>query len=152
MTANRQQVQRQHAGATQPPYPLRSRAETTRERVGEAHNALVLGTSATSVQLQQRITAEVLTEAEVLSQMTLFLFAGLDTTKNMLGSGLLGVLQNPDQLALIHDDAAAMRTAVQEMLRFDSPIQFLHRVVAQDGELCGTPVRSRVYVTQNTRP
>ena len=83
---------------------------------------------------------EQLTEDEVLSQMTLFLFAGLDTTKNMMGSGLLGILERPDQRDLIESDAAVMRTAVSEMLRFDSPIQFLHRSVAHDGELAGQKV------------
>lgn len=93
-----------------------------------------------SILIQAEDEGEALTTDEVLSQMTLFLFAGLDTTKNMLGSGLLGVLQRPDQLANIKHDAAVMRTGVQEMLRFDSPIQFLHRTVASDGELCDQPV------------
>ncbi len=83
---------------------------------------------------------DVLTEDEVLSQMTLFLFAGLDTTKNMLSSGYLGLLQNPDQADVIREDPSVMRTGIQEMLRYDSPIQFLHRSVVHDGELAGENV------------
>ncbi len=93
-----------------------------------------------SILIRAEEEGEALTEDEVLSQMTLFLFAGLDTTKNLLSSGLLSLLQNPDQSATITRDPTVMRTAVQEMLRFDSPIQFLHRTVVNDGHLCGQPV------------
>ena len=93
-----------------------------------------------SILIQAEEEGDVLTTEEVLSQMTLFLFAGLDTTKNMLGSGFRGILERPDQRAIIKDEPSVMRTALQEMLRFDSPIQFLHRTVATGGELCGRPV------------
>ena len=94
-----------------------------------------------SILIRAEEEGEALTEDEVLSQMTLFLFAGLDTTKNLMSSGLHGILQNPDQAALIKRDATVMRAAVQEMLRFSSPIQFLHRSVVEDGELCGQGVK-----------
>ena len=93
-----------------------------------------------SILLRAEEEGDVLTEDEVLSQMTFFMFAGLDTTKNMLGSGFLALLLNPDQRRSLSPDPAHVRSAVQEMLRFDSPIQFLHRTVKEDGELAGEPV------------
>lgn len=93
-----------------------------------------------SILIRAEEEGDVLTEEEVLSQMTLFLFAGLDTTKNMMSSGYLGLLQQPDQMVAIKEDPSVMRTAIQEMLRFDSPIQFLHRTVVEDGELAGQAV------------
>ena len=93
-----------------------------------------------SILLRAEEAGDVLTEEEVLSQMTLFLFAGLDTTKNMLGSGMLGMLKQRGEVDDVTGERHTMHNAVREILRFDSPIQFLHRTAAEDIELCGQEV------------
>lgn len=63
------------------------------------------------------------TPDEVLSLCVLMVLAGHETTVNLLGSGLLTLLRHPDQLERLRRDPALAQTAVDEMLRFESPLQ-----------------------------
>jgi cytochrome P450 len=74
---------------------------------------------------------------ELLATCVLLLFAGNETTTNLLGNGLLALLRNPDQLALLQEDPSLVRAAVEELLRYDSPLQFAARLVKQDVEIDG---------------
>ena len=78
-----------------------------------------------------------LTDDEVLSTAILLFAAGFETTTNLLGNGLLALLRHPDQLSdwRAHPDIAA--TAVEELLRFDSPVQFNLRAALEPAELVG---------------
>ena len=72
----------------------------------------------------------------------MILRAGHDTTTNMIGIGTLLFLQNPAQLAAVRDDPGAVAPAVEEALRFVSPVQFSPRRVAlEDVELNGVTIR-----------
>lgn len=75
---------------------------------------------------------EVLTEEELLAQCTLLLVAGHETTRNLLGNGLLALLHHPDQLATLKQNSALMPLAVREFARYDSPVQFSGRAVTED--------------------
>jgi cytochrome P450 len=66
--------------------------------------------------------------------------AGNDTTKTMLSSGLLALLQHPDQLAEVRDDPALVPGAVEEILRWANPLHYFRRTAAEDTELGGTPI------------
>jgi cytochrome P450 len=70
---------------------------------------------------------DVLTEEEMLATCTTLLIAGHETTVNMLGNGLLAFVLNPDQLALVRDDPALAGPAVDEVLRYDSPVHMTTR-------------------------
>lgn len=78
-----------------------------------------------------------LDEAEMLSLLGLLFAAGFETTSNLFGNGLLALLDRPDQLALLRDDPTVTATAVEELLRFDSPVQLSGRMAAADTEVEG---------------
>ena len=64
-----------------------------------------------------------LTEDEIVSTAGLLLGAGFETTTNLLGNGMLALLRQPDQWRLLCDDPDMAPAAVEELLRFDSPVQ-----------------------------
>ena len=66
--------------------------------------------------------------------------AGNDTTKAMLASGLLTLLQHPDQLAEMRADRSLIPGAVEEIIRYDNPFHYFRRTALVDTELSGTPV------------
>ena len=84
---------------------------------------------------------DTLTEREMLTMLRLLLVAGNETTTNLIGNGLLALLQHPDQFAKLRDDPSTIPTAVEELLRFDSPVQTDFRYALADCEVNGFPVR-----------
>ncbi len=66
--------------------------------------------------------------------------AGNDTTKGMLSSGLLTLLQHPDQLAALRADPALLPGAVEEIIRYDNPLHYFRRTATVDTELTGTRI------------
>ena len=82
-----------------------------------------------------------LTEQEVLSTCTLVLFAGHETTTNLIGNGLLALLRHPEQWELLRGAPELLPDAVEELLRYDSPVQFTNRVAAVDLEFGGHTFR-----------
>jgi cytochrome P450 len=66
--------------------------------------------------------------------------AGNDTTKTMLSSGLLALLQHPDQLAQLRDDPTLAGSAVEEILRFANPLHYFRRTATADTELRGQAI------------
>ncbi len=82
-----------------------------------------------------------LTEDELYAQCVLLLFAGHETTRNLIGNGLLALLRNPEQLAKLRAEPALMKTAVEELLRYDSPVQMVSRVITQDFEYAGRALK-----------
>ena len=66
---------------------------------------------------------ELLTERELLGMVKLLLVAGHETTVNHIGNGMLALLTNPDQLALLRGRPDLIPSAVEEMLRFEGPIE-----------------------------
>src|SRR5262249_25142943 len=73
-----------------------------------------------------------LSNEELLAQCTLLLVAGHETTRNLLGNGMLALLQHPDQFARLKENPALINFAVREFARFDSPVQFFGRAVTED--------------------
>jgi cytochrome P450 len=70
---------------------------------------------------------EVLSEGELLVTLTLLLVAGHETTTNLIGNGGLALLRNPEQYAALSGDGSLAEQAVEEILRYDSPIQLTMR-------------------------
>lgn len=87
------------------------------------------------------ITAEAerhqVTESEILSTCVLLLLAGHETTVNLLGNGMLNLLQHPDQKQLLVANPELMTNAIEELLRFDSPVQMTFRFAAESLNLGG---------------
>ena len=86
---------------------------------------------------------ERLTERETLNMLRLLLIAGNETTTNLIGNGILALLRHPDQLQRLRDDPGLIPAAVDELLRFDSPVQTDFRRVLEDCEVSGIPLRKR---------
>jgi cytochrome P450 len=73
-----------------------------------------------------------LTVDELISTAILLFAAGFETTTNLIGNGLYALLQHPDQLMRVRNDSGLIATAVDELLRWDSPVQVDGRAVFED--------------------
>jgi cytochrome P450 len=82
-----------------------------------------------------------LSTSELIAMCILLLIAGQEATVNLIANGTLALLRNPDQLALLRARPEHINSAVEELLRYDSPVQFLTRIAAQDMTLGGKTVR-----------
>jgi cytochrome P450 len=78
-----------------------------------------------------------LSELEVVAMCTALVFGGHETTVNLIANGTLALLRHPRQLARLRDEPALVPTAVEELLRWDSPPQFVSRVVTGPTRLGG---------------
>jgi hypothetical protein len=78
---------------------------------------------------------ETLNEEDVVANAVLLLAAGHKTTANLIGNGILALLQNPGELKRLHDDMSLISVAVEELLRYESPVQFTTRLVSEELEL-----------------
>ena len=87
-------------------------------------------------------TGDRLTHEELLSVMLLILVAGNETTRNLIGNGMFALLRNPDQLQRLRDQPELLDSAVDELLRYDSPVQLNGRSALQDVELGGKRIRA----------
>jgi pimeloyl-[acyl-carrier protein] synthase len=81
-----------------------------------------------------------LSEDELLATVGLLFFAGHETTVNLMGNGLVAMLRAPRQWAALRADPGLARAAVEEMLRFDTPVQRVSRVALNGVELAGERV------------
>ncbi|GHF05965.1 cytochrome P450 [Streptomyces griseoluteus] len=81
-----------------------------------------------------------LTEQEMISTAVLLLNAGHEATVNATTNGWLALFEHPDQLAALRADSTLIPTAVEELLRYDTPLQLFERWVLDDIELGGTTI------------
>lgn len=82
-----------------------------------------------------------LSEAELMGLSVFLFIAGHETTVSLLGNGLLALLQHPDELARLRRDPSLFAPAVEEFLRFESPIQIATRLPVEDLTLRGKTIR-----------
>jgi cytochrome P450 len=68
------------------------------------------------------------------------LFAGHETTTNRIANSVVALLRHPDQLQLLRDDPSLIGSALEELLRYRTSVQTLHRVATRDTEIGGVPV------------
>ena len=90
-----------------------------------------------------------LSQPELVAMVVQLIFAGHETTQNLLGNGLYRLLDNPEQLALLRADRSAIPNAVEEMLRYDPPILFTSRIAVDATEIAGVPVAADQLVMLN---
>jgi cytochrome P450 len=76
-----------------------------------------------------------LTEDELITTCTLLLNAGHEATVNVVGNGMTALLQHDDQLGAVRADDALVPTAVEELIRYDSPLQLFERTALADVEI-----------------
>jgi cytochrome P450 len=106
-------------------------AELIRSRHPTADDTLL------NVLLRAQADDGALTDEDLLAQCVMLLFAGHETTTNLIGNGILALLQHHDQLARLRTEPSLVESAVEELARFDSPTQATFRSVAEDFELRG---------------
>ncbi|HLB49024.1 MAG TPA: cytochrome P450 [Anaerolineales bacterium] len=80
---------------------------------------------------------ERLTEAELIANINVLLAAGHETTSNLIGNGVLALLRHPDQLQKLRADPALAAATVEEVMRYDNPVQIVYRSAAEDVEMGG---------------
>lgn len=90
-----------------------------------------------------------LSPPELVAMVVQLIFAGHETTQNLLGNGLYRLLQHPDQLAWLRSHPDAIAGAVEEMLRYDPPILFTSRIAVDACEIAGVPVAADQLVMLN---
>lgn len=77
---------------------------------------------------------------ELTSNAALLIGAGIETTVNLIGNGIAALLEHPDQLALLREDPELWPSAVEEILRYDSPVQMTARTALCDKEIAGVGI------------
>lgn len=88
-----------------------------------------------------------LTAEETRVMLRLLLAAGNETTTNLIGNGVRALLRHPDQLALLRERPELIPSAVEELLRYDPPVQLDMRVALRDLELGGLAVSEGTMIT-----
>lgn len=83
-----------------------------------------------------------LTHREFAANAALLVGAGFETTVNLIGNGIVLLLNHPDQLELLRNDPGLWPAAVEEILRFESPVQMLVRTARRDVEIAAAQIRA----------
>ena len=99
-----------------------------------------LGDDLLSALLEAEEAGDHLSTDELLSLFTLLFIAGHETTGNLIGNGTYALLCRPDQVAALRADPAAIPPAIDELLRFDSPVQLTARLAKEPVTVPGTDV------------
>ena len=89
---------------------------------------------------------DVLSEEELIAQVTLLYIAGHETTVNLIGNGALALLRHRAQLERLRSDPSLVPDAVEELLRYDSPVQFSRRITLAPLELDGAVIEPGSFV------
>jgi len=87
-----------------------------------------------------------LTEEEVVANTIVTMVGGQETTTNLIGNGMLTLLRHPDQLERLRADPSLIPSAIEELLRYESPSQHTARLAPEDTELGGKLIRKRQAV------
>ncbi|KAB1933410.1 cytochrome P450 [Micromonospora sp. ALFpr18c] len=106
-----------------------------------------LGDDLVSVLIRAADEDEVYSEEELISNLVLLIIAGHKTTAHLIGNGMSALLARPDQLALLKSDPSLVESAVEEFLRFESPVfRGTLRISTEDMELAGVKIPKQSFV------
>ncbi len=92
--------------------------------------------------IQAEDEGDQLSEWELISTAILLFAAGFETTTNLIGNAVLALLHGPDQLDRLRADRSLLRPAVEEMLRYDSPVQIAVRMATEDIDVDGRRIEA----------
>lgn len=87
-----------------------------------------------------RVDGELMSDMDTLSYYVIVASAGHDTTKDAISGGLHALIENPGELARLKADPGLMGTAVEEMIRWSTPVKEFMRTAAEDTEVRGVPI------------
>jgi len=106
----------------------------TAERKADPHEDLL------SILAHAEIDGDRLSQLEIDMFFMLLAVAGNETTRNLLSHGLLALIEHPDERRRLIDDPQLLDTAIEEMLRYSSPVMHFRRTAARDTEIGGQPI------------
>ena len=101
-----------------------------------------------SLMVTEDVDGDRLSDAEIINTGITFLVAGHETTTSLIGNGLLTLLQHPDQWQKLQEDRSLIPSAIEEILRFESPVARQPRLMKQDTDLRGHTFRAGQVVFQ----
>jgi hypothetical protein len=96
--------------------------------------------------VKAEVEGDSLTEEEIIANCIITLVGGLETTTNLIGNGILSLLCHPGEMQRLRSDPGLIVSAVEELLRFESPSQHTARLAPADVELGGKAIRKRQAV------
>jgi len=96
--------------------------------------------------LDAEIDGDRFTEEEIVANLIVTMVGGQETTTNLIGNGMLTLLRNPQEMQRLRDDLSLIPSAVEEMLRYESPSQHTARMAPEDREMGGKLIRKRQAV------
>ncbi len=97
--------------------------------------------------IHAEIDGETLTEQQLYSMIILLIVAGHETTVNLIGNGVLALLQHPDQMTQLRENPDLTEGAIEEFLRYDSPVErATDRYASEDVELGGHLIKQGSYI------
>ena len=99
-----------------------------------------------SALLAAEIDGDRFTEDEVIANVIVTMVGGQETTTNLIGNGIVTLLRNPESMARLREDPALITSAVEELLRYESPSQHTARLAPEDVTLGGKLIRKRQAV------
>jgi cholest-4-en-3-one 26-monooxygenase len=99
------------------------------------------GKDLVSVLMNAEVDGERLSEGEFDAFFLLLLVAGSETTRNAISGGLLALQENPDQLQKLIDDPSLVESAVEEILRWTSPVMYFRRTLTEDQVVRGVEIK-----------
>ncbi|MFB7334040.1 cytochrome P450 [Streptomyces adustus] len=91
---------------------------------------------------------EKLSDEEIIANVMMFFLGGHETTVNLIGNGMLALLRHPEQLRALREDPGLIENGIDELLRYDAPIQLVARITTGEIEVGGStiPVGSKVMI------
>ena len=128
------------------------RTEVDNQAIDDANDALSDYTSALLIERRQTPGDDLLsalamignddaiTDAELINLVALLLVAGHETTVNLIGNGIVALLDHPDQLADLRAHPDIAPNAIDELLRYDTPLQMVQRIALQDIDIGGVTI------------
>ncbi len=96
--------------------------------------------------VQAEEAGERLTTPELRANVNMLFAAGHETTVNLIGNGLLALLRRPDQWRILRDDPSLIPNGIEEILRFESPVQAVSRVLAEAVDIGGVTLGRKEMV------
>ncbi|HUS42386.1 MAG TPA: cytochrome P450, partial [Ilumatobacteraceae bacterium] len=99
-----------------------------------------------SMLIEAEDDGDVLDDDELAAQVLLLFVAGHETTVNLIGNGVKALVDHPDELAKLRAEPGLIEGAVEEILRYDSPVQMSRRINLSDHELHGTTIPKGTFI------
>ena len=99
-----------------------------------------------SAMMEAEVDGARLTEDEIIANLIVTMVGGQETTTNLIGNGLLTLLRNPAEMERLRADSSLIPSAVEELLRYESPSQHTARLAPADIEMGGKKIRERQAV------